>query len=282
MDELLATILKTYYSQEALEEVYRSFGLFGLFNYSEALESFDEIINSTDAFSSDYIQDRITVKLYEHLDYLLDHHGMVLTQDATLQDRNEILSALYALQYLENYEPIIRVLECTQEPEVQICRILEQVSGYDESRLHSLLDQYRDTGLKYLREFINAKEMAMEVAHESNDIIRQNLMLLHTISPFEEFEQAVLGSGLILGVPFASYLPLFEDELVQADDITSSAKRVMFMILISSDGTSAPLKVFNENIAAICKDPTVLSLVSVRFNTLLGKFNETKAAYRQL
>lgn len=282
MDELLATVLQTYYSQEALEEVYRSFGLFGLFNYADAVDSFDEIINSTDLYDSNYIQDHITAKISQHLDFLLDHHGIVLVSEATLQDRNEILSALYSIQYLENYEPIARVLESTQEPEVQICRILEQISSYDESRIHALLDQYRDVGLKYLREYINTKELALESAEQTNDVIKQNLVLLHTLAPFAEFEQAVLGSGLILGVPFATYLPLFEDEIVDASDITASVKRLMFMVMISSDGTSAPLKVFNENISAICKEPTLVSMVSMQFNTLLGKFNETKAAFKQL
>ena len=282
MDELLATVLKTYYSPEALEEVYRSFGLFGLFNYSEAVESFDEVINETDQFDSNYVQDHITSKLHEHLDFLLDHHGLALVQEASLQDKNELLTALYSLQYLENYEPIVRVLESTQEPEVQICRILEQVCSYDQSRIHSLIDQYRDVGLRYLREYINTKEIALESAEQTNDVIKQNLLLLHTIAPFEDFEQAVLGSGLILGVPFASYLPLFEDEIVDQNDIAASVKRLMFMVMISSDGAATPLKVFNDNIAAICKNPTLVSMISVQFNTLLGKFNETKAAYKQL
>lgn len=282
MDDLVITVITTYFSIEAQEELFRSFGIFGLFNHGDGLEAFDEICNMAGTYSSDTIIDTFYSILNKHLNILLEHHTLQLVDEATLYEKNEILSGLYTLQYLEDYEPISRILEGTISDEEMLSACLHEVCELDESHIVTLIHSMRPTAIAVLKEFINAKEGLLVEHQENNELIRDGLHALIKVYQFSDFEQAILHSDLLIGVAFKNYLPIFHEELFLPDDIDESAKRILFMITLSSDGIKNPLKVFGDHIPTVCTNPTSLNLVKQRFAEYLGRFNEYKTVSNQV
>lgn len=282
MDELLLQAVLAYFSEQMQEEIFRSFGLFGLYGYRDAFDAFDDIVNANSEFSSDTTADGILSKLNQGLDYLLEHHTLVLDSTARIEDKNEILAGLYSLQYLENYEPIARILESTRNDVEMVAAILEELTTYDQMFLMELIHSCRPSMLHYLRQFINEKEILIAQAPEQNEKIKDAVSTLAGITTLGDFEHSVLESDLLLGVPFKLFVPILGEDLIEIDKWADSARRVLFTIFLSSDGVDNPLAVYKEHIPALCPNASAAALLEESFNFLLGKYNETKNANTQL
>lgn len=276
MDELLGTFIRTNFTEELVEEIYKSFGIFGLFNHGDGFEAFDGLLNMEEVDDASALSDTFIDILNKQLDYLLEHHTLKLSDEATIEHKNEVLRGLYMLQYLVDYNPITLTLESECSNEVKICRILEDLTSYDESFIMSILEGYRDSFVQHLKEFVYSKEAEAGSDDSPVATVGKHLKVYHALFGVDEFSQAMVDAKLLPAQSFKDYLPFLSEELVVQGSVEDTAKRIYWLLLMSSDGTENPLMVFREHSLDILSNVDVVTKVEQRLLSFIGRFEELK------
>ena len=279
MDELIGTFIRAHFTEELVQEIYKSFGVFGLFNYGDAFEAFDGILNTEESDDSGMLTDLFMVTLHKQLDFLLEQHTLKLNEDATLEHKNEILRGLYMIQDLTDYTPISLVLESDASIEEKVCRVIEDVTMYDETLVASLLESYRLSFIENLKTFVYQKE-AEKQDGSSNTIlatINKNLKVYQKLFGMSEFVRVMLESEILPAQSFKDYLALVKDEVVTGN-LEETALRVFWILLLSSDGTENPLVAFREYSQDILDSVDKVTKVDQMLLSYIGKFQELKKA----
>lgn len=281
MDELLGTFIRAHFSEELVEEIYRSFGVFGLFNYGEGIEAFDGLLNMEEMDDASAMTDSFTVLLHKQLDYLLEHHTLKLNDSASIENKNEILRGLYTLQYLVDYQPILRILESDADVEEKVCRILDELTEYDESFVMSIIESYRASFIESLKAFVYGLGVDKDKDVTPIGTVGKHLRIYNQLFGQSEFVQAMVEAELLPAQEFKDYLPFLKEELVDPNSIEETTLRIYWLLLMSSDGTTNPLVVFREHSQDILTNIDRVTQVEQRLLSFIGRFEELKKALHE-
>lgn len=281
MDELLGTFIRAHFSQELVEEIYRSFGVFGLFNYGEGIEAFDGMLNMEEMDDASVLTDAFIDLLHKQLDYLLEHHTLKLNDSATIEQKNEILRGLYTLQYLLDYQPILRILESDADVEEKVCRILDELTDYDESLIMSLIESYRSSFIDNLKAFVYGLEVDKELNATPIGAVGKHLRIYNQLFGQNAFVQTMVEAELLPAQEFKDYLPFLKDELVDPNSVEETTLRIYWLLLMSCDGTTNPLVVFREHSQELLTNVDRITQVEQRLLSFIGRFEELKKALHE-
>ena len=278
MDELIGTFIRAHFSQELVEEIYRSFGVFGLFNYGEGFEAFDGMLNMEEMDDASVLTDAFIDLLHKQLDYLLEHHTLKLNDSATIEQKNEILRGLYTLQYLLDYQPILRILESDADVEEKVCRILDELTEYDESLIMNLIESYRSSFIDNLKAFVYGLEVDKEQNATPIGAVGKHLRIYNQLFGQNAFVQTMVEAELLPAQEFKDYLPFLKDELVDPNSVEETTLRIYWLLLMSCDGTTNPLVVFREHSQELLTNVDRITQVEQRLLSFIGRFEELKKA----
>lgn len=274
MDDLIHLVLETYFSEEAQEEIRRSFDLFDHFEYSKVYADLGTLACLHGQESSDSIVDRFNALVKEGLDDVLKEHTIVLIPEATIKDRNEICLALAHIQDLQDYTGIIRILESFQSDDIQLARILADMSMYDESRILELIQSFESKVLEILKSYIYEKEKAQP---QKDDYIarsvRDNFLLFTKLFGNATTGSKMLESSVVMGERMATYLTFFQDDLVSQSD-EETALNILSVIYYSCDGYNSPLLLYRKYSNYILQDLVRVTRVENNVMALISKFLE--------
>lgn len=279
MDELLDVFLDAYASAELKEEIARSFSLFDFFEYKQANSLLVDVVVNGDQ-RSDSTFDVFMQQLNTCLDFVLQAHTLTMTEEATVYQKNEILTALASLQKLEDYTGIIRTLESLEPNDEQLSLILSEQCQLDQGQILTLIESYNPSVLVKLKNYIYAFESEM-IAHVPEGFDK---MIKAFIQVFEKPEAIAsdnfnyLGSifytnNIVLNMEFSDYLPFVEDNFnpTQEED---TALQLLSVILLSSDGQASPLDTYRKYSFQLLQDLNKTSSIETYFVKNLAHLNE--------
>ncbi len=279
MDELLDVFLDAYASIELKEEVARSFSLFDFFEYKPAYSILADVVINGDQ-QSDVTYDLFLKKLNACLDFVLQVHTLTLTNEATIYQKNEILTALGNLQKLEDYTGIIRTLESFEPNDEQLSSILSEQCQLDQGQIMALIENYNPSLLLKLKNYIYAIESDMiHVVPEGFDKpIKAFIACFEKSELVENSEFNYLGStfyanGIILNMAFEHYLPFIEDNFNPVNE-EETALHLLSVLLLSSDGQLSLLDTYRKYSFQLLQDLNKTSSVEIHFSKQLAHLNE--------
>lgn len=276
MDELIEVFLDNFFTEEFKDEVLRSFSLFEAFEYQTAYSSFIDLINEQSYASSDNLKDRFVKELQQKLDYILTQHMVALNPAATVYEKNEVLTALFRIQHLEDYTGVIRTLEGNESDEYQLAIILSELCALDETRLMTLIESCRREMLVKLKEFIYAKEKNQPIVEEvDKDLIRHLKLFFATLGRVHTAADLV-ESGVLTGAPFETYLPFVENVLIVQNNPAQTALNILSIIYLSENGYKNPIEVYRQYSFQLLKDLNTVSRLEVTVWALIKKLEEAK------
>lgn len=274
MDEILKDYIESTFNFEMKLEIYKSFNLFFDYSLENFEEDFIEITMLESKTAKEDNQDRFIILLNEKIDFIVRAHQLKLSEEATLEQKNELLRALFRLQSLEDYTGVISILETTESNLEKFAIIIADISNLDEATVHELVISDDFTLLASLKSYIYLKEDSeYQEVNESEEVVEQ---AKHFFKFFDgDYVGRRLAKSVLLGQRFESYLPFIEDSIVVPDN-DETAINILSIIYISSDTFNDPLNSYRKHSLRILHDLNAVSKIEEHVIGLIGKFEEYK------
>lgn len=275
MDELIDSFLESYFTDEFIVEVKRSFSLFDFFEYNQAFAGFVDIISEQGNVTTDDLKDRFVIELQTKLDYILTQHEVKLVEDTTVYQKNEIILALAHLQNLEDYTGIIRCLESNRSDEEQFATIISDTSMLSIEEVLTVLEYINPSTLETLKEFIYAKENEQEQSNVIPVDLLTNFKLFHGLNGKNTLGAQLVENGVLMGSRFETYLDYISTDIVTTD-INQTALNILSSIYLSIDGYNSPLLVYRKHSFKFIQDLIKTGAVETAILSLIANFSEYK------
>jgi hypothetical protein len=275
MDELIETFLESFFIEDFIVEVHRSFDLFDFFEYSQAYIGFTDIATDHQNTHNEELKDRFVIELHKKLDYVLQQHEVVLNDQATIYHKNEVLTALAHLQKLEDYTGIIRCLESMMADEEQFATIIADTSKLEMEDVLTILQSVSSISLETLKEYIYKKEQEAEQAEELPLDLLSNFKSFHELNGTNTLGAKMVENGMLVGNRFSTYLSYIESDVVTTD-IKQTALNILSCIYLSIDGYNSPLLVYRKYSFRLLQDLVKVGAVETAILSLIAAFSEYK------
>lgn len=280
MDLVIENYLDDAFSPEMAFELRRSCTLFEQFNLRDYQLPLIDILMSALNDHPESIYDQVIASIRSNQESLFAAHLVTLDSEATLFERNEILTALHALQDLEAYDSIISVLESDLSPEEQLSEVMSQCCRLDLSRVFTLLKSVEISLLETLKQFIYQKE---SVLHPVNmDQQTKERGIISTMKLFKRFlkDQSCLGIKLLehevlMLRPIQMYLSFIGESFKQSNPLMLAIDAYSFLLL-TAEGHQNPLDAFHTHGYLLIDDVETVSKVDVQLTKLINDFERFK------
>jgi hypothetical protein len=278
MDDILTQYIDHTFSPELGNEIYRSFLLFNSFDLNDIYSEFIDLLTYTDNFTSNEIQDKFYTIVLTKVNTIIKAHNIELTEEASLTDRNEILIALYALIDLEDYVPIVMVLESLETPEDKLSLILSDYCALDQLTILSLIHGFNPNVLKLLKEYCYSKEKeTLDTGEKVRNSILGRLKIFFDLYGTNNLGYVLACNDIVLGEPFSSYLPYLEEIIVNHDN-DELAINILSIIYLTDKGITSPLELFTEVSFSLLGDINKISRIEGLIMKMINKVNEVSEA----
>jgi hypothetical protein len=278
MDELLQDFLDANFSDEAQEEYRKSFDLFDYLEFNQAWPPLLDVIGLIGVDPTEALIDRFTNTLSEQLDIAFAQFTIKIVPTATIAERNELLRAIAHFQHLEDYTPLARILESFQQDDVQLARVLADLSMYDEHRIMTLIESFEPKLMGILKEYIYSKEKDLTNQDGSNrrDIL-SGFRVFCKLYGENTIAALLLKDGMAIGNRFEIYLPYVQEELILGTD-EKVAENILSMIMFSGDGYNSPLLLFRKYSFYILQDLNKVTKIEALVLAMISKYLDFKKA----
>lgn len=275
MDELIDNFLDSYFTDEFIVEVKRSFSLFEFFEYNQAFSGFIDIISEQSNVTTDDLRDKFVIELQTKLNYILAQHNVKLIEDSTVYQKNEIILALAHLQNLEDYTGIIRCLESNRSDEEQFATIISDTSMLSIEEVLTILEFISPMTLETLKQFIYAKENEQEQSNIIPVDLLANFKMFHELNGINTLGAQLVENGVLMGSRFETYLEFIIGDLVTTD-VNQTALNILSCIYLSTDGYNSPLLVYRKHSYKFIQDLIKTGAVETAMLSLIANFSEYK------
>lgn len=245
MDDIIDVFLQTYYTEQAQEDIYVALGLFRTFNHLRPFEDIQQTLMMESFKSPEVMQDNVTLIVIHAQDYLLDHHGINLTDDSTLAFRNIVLRVLLMLQVLEDPVPSLRVLESALSKPEKYARLMEMHADIPETTFLQTLETVRDVFFDQLSAFLYSQEGNNDKADEVNRDVVLYVRLFKETFGINPAIKVILDSNIVAGDSFSQYVSTLNALRAQITDETMLVELLLFFLLYSKDGVHDPMGVYS-------------------------------------
>lgn len=276
MDDLINIFVETNFTPEGAEDFYQALGLLRLYNYLDPFVLIDDVLMTESFKDTGEIKDTITLLVKQGQAYILDQHGIVLTDDATLAFNNTVLKTLYQLQKLEDPVPVLRILECSEPDDIKYAQIMEMFTNINYMTFLQVIDSIRPVFIKNLGMYLYAEEEAKGEALREMPLIRDTLRLYKEVFGINPAVRVILDCGTVYGEEFELYLPLYNELREVLTDEKVLVETLFFMLLFSSDGVHDPMGVFNKYADHLVSDLTIANRLGRTIGELSNKMTRFK------
>lgn len=275
MDQLLYSFIINNYIDEMQYEINKSILI--LENYGYDIQSkLLNIVSSESYVSTENMIDKVTLTIIEGLNFVLKEHKIILIDEATINERNEFLTALNTIQNLENYEPIISLLETLESNEHKLSLIISDFSYFNQVDVMRLVEYFDPIILTILKNYI--------IEREPNEILEVNSDISNNLKVFLKFYNSEIAneisSVLLIGNTFPLYLNFFKSD-IDSEDIDGKLKIIITLLYMSEDGYNNPLETFRNYSSLIYSDLNMINQLEVLLINTINAFNEFKDAFHE-
>lgn len=276
MDDLIDIFITSTYTPEYQEELYQTLGIFKAFNYMEPFGNIGQMLMMQSYIEPDSMADTFTQLLINGQDYILDRHGISLTNDATLPFRNICLKAMLLLQNLEDPLPVLRILESDETEQEKLSRILEHITDVPQTTFIHVLDEVRPVCLRMLADFLYAQESNEQKAVPELTQIRDAVRRFKETYGMNVAVRTIIDSDVVMGEEFKIYIPIYNELREQITDEKILVETLLFLLLYSSDGVQAPVQVYSEHSTELITDLTAVSRLGKTIAYMVTHMSGTK------
>ena len=262
-----------------LVDLYKhSFEIFDVFQLADYEIDFITLASTSENYTTDQLVSSVRHLIESKLDYIINEHGVELTEDATVSNKNEILDALYIVNTLDNYYDVLTQLEAESGHEEQLSEILSMyctMSSVDiMSVLHSVDDKLL-TSIRTVAEASSKYTTNLSPPDKSIPYIVERLKELQSFKPEHMTLGMLLAKSCVpLAQPLKNYIHYTFEVFTDKPHI-DIAYHIYSLMLISLEYHNNPILGFKECGNLFFNDVETINQVDkiiVRINGELSMF----------
>lgn len=246
MDDLITLFVQSNYTEQQAEDIFEAIGLMRVFNYLDPFLPMEDLLMNESYEDPIVMVDKFSLIILNAQAYLLDRHGICLSEDTTLAFNNQVLRVMFQLQRLEDPVPVLRVLESDNDDSIKLCQILEMFTNTPDTTFLQIVDTVRPVCLKLLAEYLYEQEETQKLATKELPILKENVRLFTKVFGINEAVRIIMDSDVIMGEDFELYLPLYDELRGLITDENMLVQTLVFLLLYSGNGTLNPIAVYTE------------------------------------
>lgn len=271
MDQLVRQYAVDHFPPTMLDIINDTFSIFDSFELLGYNDDFVNLLMQQEYMSPVDVSDAYMALLINKQNYILEQHKIVLVQEATLEQRNELLRGLHLLLDLYDYTPVINILESFAIDEEKLTAILALVCNLDDSTIFSLLESVASETITTLRDYVYKK-----LKDDSQPIIHGNIknikLFRNYIGHSEYLAKKMVESNIPMGLCIGAYLPVIANAL-QNKTIEELAIDV-YSVLMMTNSKDSPVMQFKNCSQSMFSDIKTISDVGASLIKIDLAFNK--------
>lgn len=242
VDEFLETVATPEYRVVAVETM----SVFDAYEYTEHEQ---ELLNAAICGGDDEASaiQEIHYILLDHVSKVLAMHNLTISDDASLDLGTQILKGVQDMQFWEDKESLLRLLESDVDPEECFAALLEEVVGLQPNQVLDVLEDFDPGYLKRLTEVLTGGVPTQ--VDDEEDINAEQLIRLKNYNLFSGNSKLIgirlVQLGYRIGAPFASYANKVKARMLTLDD-EQFAQEIMVLLLLGRDTWTAPTQAWRD------------------------------------
>lgn len=279
MDDLISIFFSNNFTEEQQTLLYKALGVISVFGLSNYGEEISHIVMQEGDQHKEVICDQVFAYVEEGIDSLISSHRLILENDPSLSFKVSLLEGIYGLAYREDYRPYVLILENQEKTnEEKFAEIVSDVTGTSAPDILDHLSWVFDGTLQRLQTLVEAKTIEEASVEDINLLkkIRKNLLIFETAFGIPKAINDLSQLQVAKGVEFDTYLQLLGEEIIDLSDLEGTTWRLIWMALISKDGTDNPQKLLLEKTEQFFTDLRVQNQFSSMLQKAMGHYQEHK------
>lgn len=277
MDDLVTFFVDSTYTEAAKEDIFQALGLFRTFNHLEPFNEINNLLMQQSFVDSTTLADGLVQYILRGQAYILDHHGVTLSDETTLAFNNTVLRGLYQLQHLEDPTPVLRILESMDNDEFKFCRILALHSSIPETTFLQIVEEVRPVCLTMLGEFLYAQEDNQGAVTPIPKRIVDMVQRFKETYGINAAVRIILDADVVMAESFSVYRPIFDELREVVTEERTILETLLFLLIYSSDGVDDPIGVFSQYVDGLVPDMATGQRLTRTLAEMYNKLNQVKA-----
>jgi hypothetical protein len=272
-DDEVIEYIDSHLPKELGDEVRASLMVFDAYGYSKPYITLQDAVTAPEAEDTDLLQSTFFQIVQEGLDAILAVHRVVLMDEVDLATKNQILGALYRLQYLEDPVPVLKILEGEDDDEGKLARIVEIYSDIDHGTLMTAIESVDPTTLTVLQDFLYQGEKENEEAETPESLMQKSLLMANMkdfilLNGKDCLAAEMITNGIQPGHLLSLYYPFVKDLLV-TENIEQTAVNLLSFFFLGRDTYAEPLKAFRVMSETLIENTTDMVKIEVKLTELI-------------
>ena len=271
-------ILRDYITEKATPEMLAllemSFATFERIELQDYERQYEEILMTAEdeAFAEQDPLTRIINLTLELQNKILRDHAIVLTDEATLEFHDQVISALLDLQQREMTDELLTALSMDGSSEELFAELLGLFLPLAPDEILLNLQSVDAFAITRIRAYIERAMGSVEEVIQDNAPHVEALRKLE-LAGVKPAKLLFVQNVMPLGIPFVHYIDWIGHGLEQLT-IEKAAHELLGMALASSDGVHNPRGVIKDNIDRYVSNIDSITKIDIVIGDLLLKINQ--------
>lgn len=283
MDDLITIFFSTHFTEEQQILSYKALGLINSFGLTSVNQA---VVGTIMREGDDHIEnivDQVHGLIEEGIDRVIFRHRITLENSPTLSFKVSLLEGIFGLAYREFYQPYQLCLEdYTSSDEEKLAFIISDITGLEETDILEHLVWVFPGTMRRLQDLIESKITEESVVSDLELLktIRRNLVIFQAAFGLPKAIEGLSKSNVALGSTFEIYYDLFKNEIIDFGDLESTTWRLIWLALISSNGTQNPQLLLLDKSPELFNDISTVNSFNTMVQKAMGHYQEFKANFK--
>lgn len=283
MDALVESYINTHFIAEIQNEISRAFSILNEFNYVDQELPFINLLMTEDLSESPDIQGMFIQTLNDQQEEIFKAHLLEISNQSNLFERNEILSFLFNVMNLEDYNTLETLFSQAVDAEHAFSLACAQYSSLSEHRALELFVQVDPISFELMKKFVHKKLLMRNSTVPIFTEVGQKI--IHTLRAYSQFLNTgnllgiyLLNAGVQLNQPYTVIAKLIANPSLFINTTDEEiAKQFLSFLYLNEQGIDQPLKTYQETISLFLTDLSQISKVQ----SFVNKYSLDFATYQE-
>ena len=276
MEEIILDNLEARVSTEHKTEVEIAFSLLDKFYEEDITQDFIDHLSREDEDHKENIQDGFFAILDDKIRFIFNQHKLTISTEARLSEKNQLLSSLYRIQNLEDYQEIEPILQSERAADEMIADMFSLYCELEAPHILSILDSVADELINLIKIMVDDKSRF----GEDTPTVTYDPKLVEALRVFRKHGGAeaigfkLIEGGFPIGLKLQRYLPFVQEHLHSVIDDKELLLDVYSLILVSEGGFDSPQLFFRDNAHFFTTDTNKITKLDVGVVQLFSELSK--------
>lgn len=283
MRDELQLFVNENFSLEKQFLIKKAFSIFEDYELGDYDTPFMELLSEFD--SKDYFETLLEFEnlIRNTLLTVLKEHAIILNEECDLETIIEISSGIHEIQYYEDKETILRIIETDYSDEEKLATLLNLVTLLSVDKILINIEQLDNNIFNLIVETCAYSDSVVvdpvEISKAEKAIIKNIKMFRDFTSKSELIGFKIIEKGFTVNLSFDFYYRYLKHMLKDVVDSKAIALEYFLILMMSKESHLNPINYFRKISTNITEDIGLITKIDIELNKLYNDFDKYKLKF---